>query len=163
MDGWFDEWNGWVYGYMDGWDDGWMERQIYGWTVGQIPTWQGHPLRPIAPTPVHSISYQNPSLEVCLATDTLWFLTHSTFLSCQRWSHVNSCDIVMRGEFILSAPIRVSVAPAAAPAWQHLPAIMNCQHGSLAHLYRPFSCFSFSVTFLFHFFLIASTKLHNQC
>lgn len=94
---------------------------------------------------------------LCMDKETLWLckqtnknapdLAHkychpsnkfSTSLSCQRWKHVNSCDIVMRWESLPSAPIRAPVSSPAAPAWLHLPAIMNCQHRSLPHLHRPF-------------------------
>lgn len=67
--------------------------------------------------------------------------TLSKSLSCQRCKHVNSCDIVMIRESLPSAPIRAPVSPPAAPTWLHLPAIMNCQHRSLPHLYRPIPCF----------------------
>lgn len=77
--------------------------------------------------------------------------TFSTSLSCQRYKHVNSCDMVMRWESLPSTPIRAPVCPPAAPAWPHLPAIMNCQHRSLPHLYTPFSLFSSLWFTYFHF------------
>lgn len=74
-------------------------------------------------------------------------LTHSPHQSCK---HVNSCDIAMRRESLPAAPISAPVSPPATPAWPHLPAIMNCHHSSLPHLYRPFSLFS-SLRFSPHF------------
>lgn len=116
---------------------------------------------------------------LCMDKETLWLckqtnknapdLAHkychpsnkfSTSLSCQRWKHVNSCDIVMRWESLPSAPIRAPVSSPAAPAWLHLPAIMNCQHRSLPHLHRPFSLFSFVLVYLISISLLLPTQWH---